>query len=197
MKDGDAVPVILTAHARLQDHEVLAEPTAIRPERLFVSHPVPRIRELPRALRAATVADMALGADRTNYLVSESEFPTYTVTDGMPSHPILWSMWVNDVLVVEDQEFATFTDSQGKWSGRGSLWTAGHVGFWRIVARTGGRQASIRFMVSADRGEAQPMTPQEMLGVLSAGVPKAVRAIRFPRGRLPSPDALCSVLCIR
>ena len=33
--------------------------------------------------------------------------------------------------------------------------------------------------------------------VLSAGMPKAVRAIRFPRCRVPSLDALCSVLCIR
>ncbi|HZO54774.1 MAG TPA: hypothetical protein VFB63_18845, partial [Bryobacteraceae bacterium] len=155
-------PKITTTPARRKrTRRVAPQPTA----RLVVSHPVPPIDELPLAARAAAISEMSLGADRTNYLVNESEFPTYAVTGALPNQRILWSLWLNDVLVVQDQEFATQTDSEGNWSGRGSAWTIDHVGFWKVLAKTGELQAAIRFMVSSDLGQPEPVPPHEMLGV--------------------------------
>jgi hypothetical protein len=112
---------------------------------------------------------MSLTADRTNYAVSEGEFPAYAVRDGSPDQEILWSLWRNDVLVVEDQAFGASTDNSGNWFGRGSLWTQEHVGLWRILAKSGERQASVTFMVSADLGQPNPTPPHEMLGVTHVG----------------------------
>jgi hypothetical protein len=112
---------------------------------------------------------MSLIADRTNYAVSEREFPNYTVGGAAPNQTILWSMWLNDVSVVSDQSFASVTDSTGNWLGRGSQWTDEHLGFWVVVAKTGERQASVCFMVSANLSESQATPPHEMLGVTHVG----------------------------
>ena len=165
MRGGIRAPKILTSWARRKRIQSAAQPAAIPIAKLVASHPVPPIHEVPRAARGAAISKMSLGADRTNYVISESEFPTYVVTGAVPNQPILWSLWRNDALVVEDQEFATYTDREGNWSGRGSSWTADHVGFWRVLAKTGEQQASIRFMVSADLGQPEPVPPSEILGV--------------------------------
>ena len=161
--------IITTPARRKRTRPVAPHPTIPTAARLVVSHPVPPIHELPLAARLAAIPEMSLGADRTNYLVNESEFPTYAVSGAVPNQPILWSLWLNDVPVVQDQEFATQTDSEGNWSGRGSPWTVDHVGFWRVLAKTGEHQASIRFMVSADLGQPEPVPPDEMLGVAHVG----------------------------
>ncbi len=136
---------------------------------LVVSHPIPPLRIEPRAVRAAGAPGMSLSADRTNYVVSESEFPTYAVGGAAPNQAILWSMRLNDLLVVEDQPFGTVTDNNGSWSGRGSPWTDDHAGFWEVLAKTGERQASVRFVVSADLGQPKATPPNEMLGVAHVG----------------------------
>jgi hypothetical protein len=112
---------------------------------------------------------MSLSADRTNYVVSESEFPTYAVANAISDQTILWSMWVNGVNVVQDQTFGTITDNEGNWIGRGSVWTDDHVGFWKVLAKTAERQASISFMVSANLVQPQPTPPGEMLGITHVG----------------------------
>ena len=99
---------------------------------------------------------MSLAADRTNYLVSAGEFPTYAVTNALPNQPIVWSLRLNGIDVVKDQTFGAVTENEGNWSGRGSPWTAEHVGFWVVSAKTAEREASVRFVVSADSGHDEP-----------------------------------------
>ena len=159
-------PRIITSRARRRSTAAMAHAgPAAAPFPLVVSHPVPPLPAGPGAVRAAAGPEMSLTADRTNYLVAEREFPTYGVTGAAPNQPILWSLWLDGVNVVEDQPFDTETDGQGNWFGRGSLWNAGHVGFWEILAKTTERQASVRLLVSADFGQVQPTRAHEMLGV--------------------------------
>jgi hypothetical protein len=112
---------------------------------------------------------MSLTADRTNYVVSESEFPTYSLTGGAPNQTILWSLWLDSVIIAEEQAFGQVTDSEGNWAGRGSPWSDDHAGFWVVLARTGERQASISFVVSPDLGQPQATPARQMLGITHVG----------------------------
>src|SRR5687768_531984 len=97
---GIQVPKIVTTRARRKTvREKVGAPTAA-PFRLVISRPVPHLFEEASVVRAAaaTPPAMSLSADRTNYVVSESEFPTYALTGGAPSHTILWSLWRNGVM---------------------------------------------------------------------------------------------------
>jgi hypothetical protein len=159
---GVPPPKIVTTTRR--DGAEVARPTAA-PFPLVVSHPVPPVREQPQALQAAAIPEMSLTADRTRYVVAENEFPSYAVTGATPNEPILWSLWQNGLKVVDDQPFEKATDAAGNWYGVGSPWIAAHAGFWVVLARTGERQASVRFVVTTDFAEMPPVPPASMLGV--------------------------------
>jgi hypothetical protein len=132
---------------------------------LVITRPVPPLPEAQVSARAAVVEEMSLTADRTNYAVSEGEFPTYIISGAAPDQPVLWSLWRNRVNVVEDQSFGVGTDSAGQWSGRGSAWSEDQTGFWEILAKTADRQASVKFVVSLNLGDSQSTPPHQMLGV--------------------------------
>ena len=163
-RDGIPPPAISTNRRRR--HAALSSPV-----RQVVSRPVPPLPEEAGRLhvQAAEASEMSLAADRTNYLVNQSEFPTYAVTNAVPNQSIVWSLWLNDIEVVKDQTFGAATDNQGNWFGRGSAWTLEHVGFWVVLAKTAERQASVRFQVSADSGQYEPTPPQKMIGVTHVG----------------------------
>jgi hypothetical protein len=138
---------------------------AAAPFPAVITRPVPPLREERVPARVAAVGEMSLTADRTNYVVSEGEFPTYMISGVAPEQTVLWSLWRNHVNVVEDQSFGVRTDSGGQWFGRGSLWSDDQTGFWEVLAKAGDRQASVRFVVSPDLGEPQATPPNQMLGV--------------------------------
>jgi hypothetical protein len=138
---------------------------ATAPSVLRVSHPVPPLVEQPQALRARSVPEMSLTADRTQYVVEENEFPTYAITGAHPNETILWSLWQDGVKVVDDQAFEKATDEEGNWFGVGSPWMAAQAGFWVVLARTGDRHASVRFLVTARLNATAPTPPESMLGV--------------------------------
>jgi hypothetical protein len=76
-----------------------------------------------------------VSADRTNYVVSEGEFPTYMISGAAPD-PVLWSLWRDHVKVVEDQSFGVTTNSGGQWSVEGPR--------GRSVKRDSGRSSQTR-----------------------------------------------------
>jgi hypothetical protein len=161
---GISPPIIRTTTPRRS--AVIPSPLA-----QVISRPVPPFSDAPveRHARVAEATEMLLAADRTNYLVSENEFPTYTVSNAVPNQPIVWSLWLNGIQVVKDQTFGAVTNNEGNWFGIGSAWTIQHVGFWVVLASTPERQARVRFLVSADLGHMQPTPPKELLGVTHVG----------------------------
>jgi hypothetical protein len=162
-RGGVPPPKIITTTRRDGTGAEVARPAAV-PFPLVVSHPVPPLREQPRALGAVAVPEMSLTADRTRYVVAQNEFPSYSINGADPNEPILWSLWQNGLKVVDDQTFDKATDNAGNWFGVGSPWLAVHAGFWVVLARTGERQASVRFIVTTDLDELS-VPPDSMLGV--------------------------------
>ena len=151
-------PTIATMPVEKANHAAARLPAVI-------TRPVPPFREERIPARAAVVQEMSLTADRTNYAVSEGEFPTYMISGAAPDQTILWSLWRNQFKVVNDQSFGVTTDNAGQWSGRGSVWSDDETGFWEVLAKSGDRQASVRFVVSLDLAGSQATPPNQMLGV--------------------------------
>ena len=160
----------------------------------FGSHPVPdltltrdRLRRaqspMPSARAVAAQAQPLLSADQINYLVGEA--PLYEISEAPPNGAVRWTITRDGQSPVAYADPAQRTDSSGRWSGRGGVWTKELTGFYTITAEVGDWSARTCFTVIEGFGPTPAKTAADLLGVVHVGGDYRFAGPATPFGNAP------------
>jgi hypothetical protein len=148
----------------------------------FGSHPVPDLPHIRRHLRkvhgqmaeargaGAVVAELGpalLSSDRITYLVGE--IPFYEINRAPPDESVRWIIAREGQPPVSYADPAQRTDSSGRWSGQGGVWTSELIGFYTITAQVAEWSARTCFTVIDGFTPAPRKTAADLIGVVHVG----------------------------